>query len=275
MYLQRQERHHHAANRKKEKYESHLAMLARRSRYHEPMSMPAHGGGGVAFFGGSFDPPHQGHLAVARAAQIALALDSVLFAPVGVQPLKPSGSTAAFADRLAMTELAIHGQPNYSISLIDAPAVGRTHYYTIDTLLLLRAKMSPGTSLYCLMGADSFRNLRSWHRGADVPFAAPLIVVARPGQPLEDLAADLPPGLSLDRDCGETRTNGGVELRSFTIRSEDGALAPFFLLPGIHIDISASEIRRHLHDTVDDQLRAQNLLPASVREYIATHNLYR
>jgi len=240
------------------------------------MSLPANGARGIAFFGGSFDPPHRGHLAVARAAQVALELDSVLFAPVGMQPLKPSGSTAAFADRLAMTELAIQGQPNFSISLIDAPAAGKTRYYTIETLLALRDQISPGTSLYCLMGADSFRNLRSWHRGADVPFAAPLIVAARPGQPLEDLAADLPAGLALDRDCGETCAVGGVELRSLSIRNESGTRAPFFLLPNLHVDISASEIRRDMQARRDEQRSAaQNLLPASVREYIATHGLYR
>ncbi|MGB7984809.1 MAG: adenylyltransferase/cytidyltransferase family protein, partial [Terracidiphilus sp.] len=61
----------------------------------EPLS-----GQRIAFFGGSFDPPHLGHLAIARAAQAALALDTVLFAPVGAQPLKPLGSTAAFAHRV-------------------------------------------------------------------------------------------------------------------------------------------------------------------------------
>ncbi|MGA8041301.1 MAG: adenylyltransferase/cytidyltransferase family protein, partial [Terracidiphilus sp.] len=60
----------------------------------------------IAFFGGSFDPPHNGHLAVARAALQALQLDKVLFAPVGTQPLKPHGASAGFADRLAMTQLA-------------------------------------------------------------------------------------------------------------------------------------------------------------------------
>jgi len=238
------------------------------------MSMPARSGGGVAFFGGSFDPPHQGHLAVARAAQLALDLDSVLFAPVGVQPLKPFGSRAAFVDRLAMTELAIQDQPNFSISLIDAPAEGRAHYYTIDTLLLLRGQMSPDSSLYCLMGADSFRNLRSWHRGAEVPFVAPLIVVARPGQPLEDMTPSLPSGLSINLYCRETCSAGGVELRSFTIRNESGTCAPFFLLPGLHIDISATEIR-HRQATAADRRAAQGLLPLSVREYIESHGLYR
>src|SRR5215469_14916173 len=78
-------------------------------------------GARIAFFGGSFDPPHLGHLAIARAARDALQLDRVLFAPVGAQPLKPKGSTASFEDRLAMTELAIAGERGFEVSLADAP----------------------------------------------------------------------------------------------------------------------------------------------------------
>jgi len=66
--------------------------------------------GAFAYFGGSFDPPHCGHIAVALAARAALALDTVLFAPVGAQPLKPSGPSASFEHRLAMTRLAIAGE---------------------------------------------------------------------------------------------------------------------------------------------------------------------
>ena len=68
----------------------------------------------MAFFGGSFDPPHLGHLAVARAARAAFHLDTVLFAPVGAQPLKPEGSAASFEQRLAMTRLAIAGEPGFA-----------------------------------------------------------------------------------------------------------------------------------------------------------------
>ena len=239
------------------------------------MNLPAHKGRKIAFFGGSFDPPHRGHLAVARAAQSALALDSVLFAPVAVQPLKPQGSTARFTDRLAMTELAIQGEPNFAVSLADAPATDRVHNYTIDTLLRLRDELSPETALYCLMGADSFLNLRTWHRGAEIPFVAPLIVAARPGQPLEDLAASLPPGLSLDSKSRESRASTEPPLRTFTVRSEAGASAAFFLLPGLHIDISASEIRRQVSDASGCPRTENNLLPDLVCDYIALHGLYR
>src|SRR5580658_5715037 len=105
------------------------------------MEQNAASGSRVAFFGGSFDPPHQGHLAVARAARAALGLDSVLFAPVGVQPLKSQGSTASFPDRLAMTSRAIAGEAGFAVSLIDAPKPSATPNYTLDTLLRLRSEL--------------------------------------------------------------------------------------------------------------------------------------
>ena len=88
----------------------------------------------IAFFGGSFDPPHLGHLAVAHAALAALPLDTVLFAPVGAQPLKPAGSTASFDDRVEMTRLAIEGERAFRISLADAPRPNGKPNYTLETL---------------------------------------------------------------------------------------------------------------------------------------------
>src|SRR5271165_2530660 len=141
----------------------------------------------VAFFGGSFDPPHLGHLAVARVARSALRLDTVLFAPVGMQPLKPRGSTAPFEDRVAMTGLAIAGEPRFALTRIDAPNGAGLPNYTLETLEQLHAEL-PDAELFCLMGADSFVSLKRWHGAAEVPFAASLIVASRPGQSLDDLA---------------------------------------------------------------------------------------
>jgi nicotinate-nucleotide adenylyltransferase len=239
------------------------------------MDLWASEGRKVAFFGGSFDPPHRGHLAVARAAQVALALDTVLFAPVGVQPLKPQGSTASFADRLAMTELAIQCEPNFAISLADSPVTDGGHNYTFDTLVRLRNGLAAGTKLYCLMGADSFLNLRSWHRAAEIPFAAPLIVAARPGQPLDDVTNSLPAGLSIDTPTSECRFADGVEILICAIRNSAGECAPFFLLPGLHVEVSATEIRHQVQAAVGRQCEGRELLPDRVREYIAAHGLYR
>src|SRR5579863_7237462 len=95
----------------------------------------------VAFFGGSFDPPHLGHLAVARAARAALGLDTVIFAPVGAQPLKPKGSIADFEDRVAMTRLAVADDPGFVVSLADAPMRTGKPNFTFETLESLRGEL--------------------------------------------------------------------------------------------------------------------------------------
>jgi nicotinate-nucleotide adenylyltransferase len=245
------------------------------------------GGSRVAFFGGSFDPPHNGHLAVARAARAAFALDAVLFAPVGMQPLKPEGPAASFEDRLAMTRLAIAGEPGFQVSLADAPkpgddrdsAPGIAPNYTIDTLERLRPSLAPDGVLFCLMGADSFFGLPRWHRAAELPFVAPLIVASRPGQPLQDLKADLkaalPAGLSLESEKARSRSEAGVEVRAFVLRNRAGDRTPFYVLPGLHVEISASEIRAQIHAASRSPAAGRDLMPPGVREYIAQHALYR
>lgn len=247
------------------------------------MEQSASDGRRVAFFGGSFDPPHQGHLAVARAAREALGLDSVLFAPVGAQPLKPQGSTASFEDRLAMTRLAVAGEPGFAVSLADAPRPSDAPNYTLDTLLGLRAQLPPGGTLFCLMGADSLLGLRRWHRAEEIPFVAPLIVASRPGEPLDDLRAALPEGLSLEPAAGSPPAGNGVaaaiEVRSFLVRNAAGECSPFYVLPGLDVEISASRIRDLIREdasAASEPATVQHqLLPIAVFAYIRAHGLYR
>jgi nicotinate-nucleotide adenylyltransferase len=224
----------------------------------------------IAFFGGSFDPPHLGHLAVARAARAALGLDGVLFAPVGAQPLKPRGSTAPFADRLAMTELAIAGDAGFVISLADAPSSSGSPNYTLDTLLKLRSQLPATGALFCLMGADSFLGLRRWHRAKEIPFAAALIVASRPKQRLDDLTAALPAGVTIEPAAEAGLPSSDVDLRAYQVRNAEGETAPFYLLSGLHIDISATEIRKEVRAGAGDVL-----LPAAVADYIRSRGLYR
>jgi nicotinate-nucleotide adenylyltransferase len=237
------------------------------------------GGHRVAFFGGSFDPPHLGHLAVARAARAALGLDTVLFAPVGAQPLKPHGSTASFEDRLAMTRLAIAGEPGFAVSLADAPKPTGSLNFTLETLLGLRADLPPDGALFCLMGADSFFGLRRWHRSAEIPFVAPLIVASRPGQQLDLLKAGLPEGLTMEFLPETDGSGSGVEVRSCFLLNHAGDRTPFYLLPGLNVEISASRIR----DQAWEQVRAPSgtptaghaLLPNAVFDFIRSRGLYR
>jgi nicotinate-nucleotide adenylyltransferase len=237
------------------------------------MNEPEGNGRRIAFFGGSFDPPHLGHIGVARAALRALRLDEVLFAPVGIQPLKPIGSTASFEDRVAMTELAIKGMPQFSISLADAPAPGGAPNFTIDTLMRLREQY-PSAALFTLMGADSLVGLRRWHRDAEIPFVAPLIVASRPGQRLEELATILPDSLTIHEDSRVDKESE-VPMRVFTLRNAAGAVTPFYLLPGLEIDISATEIRGQVSAAINRLCARREVLPDPVCEYIADHGLYR
>jgi nicotinate-nucleotide adenylyltransferase len=249
----------------------------------QPGEQARRGGSRVAFFGGSFDPPHLGHLAVARAARAAFRLDTVLFAPVGVQPLKPEGSAASFEQRLAMTRLAIAGEPGLEVSLADAPRPSGEHQfspnyipnYTFDTLEGLRARLAPECALFCLMGADTFFGLRRWRRAAEIPFVAPLIVASRPGQPLAGLKAALPLGLTVESTPDGDSAESGVEVRAFVLVNQAGDRAPFYLLPGLDVEISASDIRAQIHAAAEDLVATTNLLPPTVAGYIRSHALYR
>src|ERR1700733_3040136 len=141
----------------------------------------------VALFGGSFDPPHHGHIAIATAAADFFDLDSVLFAPVGHQPLKPEGAPAPFADRLAMVELACGSDPRFAVSDLDSPRPDGAPNYTVETLATLHRSM-PDARLFNLVGAASFLDLPRWHEPERLLELAEWIVVSRPGFPLADLS---------------------------------------------------------------------------------------
>lgn len=214
----------------------------------------------VAFFGGTFDPIHRGHLRLAAAAADAFALDRVLFAPVGNQPLKPNAAIAAYADRLAMAALALDsyaneeqtagtGQPHpaarSAISTLDAPRPDGGPNYTVDTLAAL-ARDLPAATLFVLTGADSFLDLRRWRSPDRLLELAEWIVVSRPEFPLtEDRLAPL----------ALTRTQR----------------ARVHLLSTVQEEVSATELRRRLRDGDP----CVGLLPPAVSAYIQAHRLYR
>ena len=237
----------------------------------------------VAFFGGSFDPPHLGHLAVAHAARAALELDTVLFAPVGAQPLKPNGSSASFEDRVAMVKLAIAGEPGFAVSLADAPRAGGAPNYTLETLVELRRELKD-CDLYCLMGADSLAGMRRWHRAAEIPFVAPLIIASRPGQPLDELKGLLPQGLTLVPGSEEemrevNHESSKIPVRYYSVKNEAGERAPFYLLQGLDVQISASQIRELARAQgppgEGGRTAGEELLPGPVSEFVRAHGLYR
>jgi nicotinate-nucleotide adenylyltransferase len=213
----------------------------------------------VAFFGGTFDPIHRGHLRLASAAADAFALDRVLFAPVGNQPLKAESAVASFADRIEMARLACNPaplqpttsnqqpatDPRFAVSTLDAPRADGTPNYTIDSLAAL-ARELPGASLYVLTGADSFLDLGRWRSPGRLLELAEWIVVSRPEFPLSE--SQLAP-LALT-PAQRTRVH---------------------LLTTVNEEVSATGLRRRLQ--AGDPCRG--LLPPAVASYIQAHSLYR
>jgi len=197
----------------------------------------------IGFFGGSFDPPHYGHLAVARAAAQAFALDTVLLAPTAQQPLKPHGADASFADRLAMVQLLCAGEPGLEASELEAPAAIAGPNYTIDTLQRLRAQLQPVDEIFVVVGIDAFLELERWRDPRGLLAAAQWIVVARPEFAL----------VHLD-----------------TMQLSASELARVHVLAEVQVPASATEIRRRLAAGED----CSEWLPQRVLDYIRQHKLY-
>jgi nicotinate-nucleotide adenylyltransferase len=207
----------------------------------------------IALFGGTFDPPHRGHIAIAQAAAHAFHLDEVLFAPTGLQPLKATNPPSSFADRLALTRAACddafpaHAStpPRFLVTDLDAPRPDHLPNYAVDTLEALKHQR-PNDTLFNLIGADAFLGLPRWRDPARLLALAQWIVVTRPGYPLAP--AHLAPAHL----------------------TPDGQ-AHIHLLDGIAEDVSATTLRARLQ-TGDP---CADLLSPSVIRYIMEHRLYR
>lgn len=196
----------------------------------------------IGYFGGTFDPPHRAHLRVARAAADAFALDRVLLAPTGVQPLKAEPARASFEDRLAMTRLLCADDPRLQASAIDGPLEDGSPNYTVDALSRLR-EQQPGAELFVLAGADSFLTLRQWHEPERLLQLAEWIVVSRPDFSLDDIA-------------------------SLNLTPEEHSRV--HLLPELDEDVSATGIRERLRVGVS----CGTMLTPTVALFIARMHLY-
>ena len=196
----------------------------------------------VALFGGSFDPPHLGHVAVARAAAERFALHTVFFAPAGRQPLKPSAAGASYDQRLMMTALTCGVDERFALSNLDAPRADGEPNYTVRTLGML-ASLLPEATLFNLVGADTFAGLAKWRESDRLLDMAEWIVVSRPGFRLAD-----PEGMVL---TGAQRER-------------------LHLLDAVHEEVSATALRARLRA---GEL-CEDMLPAQVAAYIRERRLY-
>jgi nicotinate-nucleotide adenylyltransferase len=179
-------------------------------------------------FGGTFNPVHLAHLRVAEEVREALGLDRVLFVPARIPPHKTSAQVAPPAERLAMVREAVAGNPRFEVSDLELRRQGPS--YSVDTLAALRAGLGARDRLWFLLGADSFREIHTWHRFPEIFRVADLAVMRRP----PDLGAlPPPPGLAgeLEAVAGGYRHASGRDVR---------------FVPVTLLDISSTQIRRAL-----------------------------
>jgi len=145
----------------------------------------------LAIFGGTFDPIHEAHLAIAREAAEGCGLDRVLLVPADNPPHKTGVTHAPYEHRLRMAELACRGVEHLEVSRLEE---GTRWSYSIDTIEKVRARMAEGDELFFVIGADAFADIRTWRRWRDVARAVCFLVVSRPGGTYE-----VPPEVRLKR----------------------------------------------------------------------------
>lgn len=176
----------------------------------------------IALFGGTFDPIHRAHLAIAREAADHFHLARVLLIPNAIPPHKVYSATAGYAHRLAMVELAAAADPRFAASRLEE---GQTTSYSILTIERVRREMVGPLELFFLIGADAFSEIRTWYRWRDVLEQVEFIVLSRPGY-----VYDVPPGARVHAlDTLEFRTSSTDIRRRLAAGEEPPELPPAVL----------------------------------------------
>ena len=206
-----------------------------------PVSDRAPNGGArnLGVMGGTFDPVHFGHLAVAEEAREVLDLERILFVPAGQPPHKPAGEVISVEHRLAMVELAIADNPAFELSRLEVDRPGPS--YTVDTLEELAAG---GDRLTVILSAETFAELPTWHEPERLFDAARVAVAPRWGYPAPD-----PDWLAATFPGRESRVS---------------------YLEGPRLGVSSTALRAR----VAAGRSIRYLVPAPVAAYIAANNLY-
>lgn len=198
----------------------------------------------VGIMGGTFDPIHHAHIALAECAKAQLSLDEVWFMPAGDPYLKHSRKVSPAADRAAMTALAIAGHPGFRLSRLEMERSGET--YTSETLTILHAQY-PDVHFYFIVGSDSLYQLERWHAPETILRLATLVAA--------------------EREYADRPRSFGAQVRYL----EECYGADVAVLPFEEMDISSTEIRARAARGED----ITALVPAAVATYIEAHQLYR
>jgi nicotinate-nucleotide adenylyltransferase len=232
----------------------------------------------IGLFGGTFDPVHKGHVALARAALEQYKLHKVLFVPANVPPHKQKQPLSAFVHRFAMLALATADEKAFVVSLLEAPEefvggksgaakakVNSSPNYTIDTVRQLKKMCKANDKIFLLIGMDAFAEIAQWHEAETLFRECEFVVASRPGYSLADVANALPEKL---------RPRAEVT-KPFHKQAATGDL----MLPGVCIHLMG-DLQQPASATAIRTAAAAGkpmgrLVDAPVAEYIRKMGLYR
>ena len=242
----------------------------------------------IGLLGGTFDPIHRGHIALARAAMEKCKLSRIYFVTANVPPHKQLQPLSPFLNRYAMVALATAPEKAFIPSLLEAPeetsggesaaALSKSKdkakddkdrtlkpNYTIDTVRRLKRSLKAGDRLFLLIGIDAFADIAQWHQAEDLFRECAFVVASRPGYSLADVANALPerlrPKPAVTRPFHKQAATGDLVLTGATVH----------LLEKVHQPVSATAIR----DAAAEGKSLGRLVDASVADYIKKVGLYR
>lgn len=224
----------------------------------------------IGLFGGTFDPVHRGHLALARAALERCKLHRIYFVPANIPPHKQKRPLTPFAHRFAMLALATASEKAFVPSLLEAPlgdAAGRKDQakpnYTIDTILRLKASLKANDKLFLLIGIDAFAEIANWHEAEALFRECAFIVAGRPGYSLADVANALPdslrPRAEVTRPFHKQKPCGDLMLPGVTIHLMEDLRQPASATAIREAAAAGKPLGRFLETPVADYIKKMRL----------------
>ncbi|MBS1795366.1 MAG: nicotinate (nicotinamide) nucleotide adenylyltransferase [Acidobacteria bacterium] len=252
----------------------------------------------IAFYGGSFDPPHNGHLAIAEALKGQFALDEFVFIPAYHAPHKKEKKPTSPFHRFAMLALATSDAPAVKVSKIELDAPERP--YSVETLTRLKNELT-GTEIFFVIGADSWRDITTWREWETVLTIVNIIVVTRPGYEIGfDHVTDRVRARIVDRRGEEEKGRGGegekrrrgeretdnsdieqseirnpkseIEMSEIEMSEIRNPKSEIAITDAVMVDVSATEIRGKIRENRADW---RDDVPQAVAKYIEKYELYK
>ena len=215
----------------------------------------------IAFYGGSFDPVHRGHLAIAHALLDQFKLDEFIFLPAFHAPHKQRLEPTSAYDRYAMLCLVTQNEPKIRVSKMEIEVPERP--YSVETLTRLNAEL-PNDEIFFVMGADSWMEITAWREWEKVLSLSNHIVVTRPGNEIESshVTDEIRSKIIDERGISNAKEQ----------RSKEAKENQIYITDAVNLDISATEIRRLIRNNDDAWLED---VPAEVANYIEKYQIYK